>query len=162
MATDPWVMAVWPKVVHRLVPVPVLSDTWPCFQHRGTRITDSGDSRSGDTFWVTQIDGQDVGLAWHWLELVAGVVVHADPNGIYTNLRIVGADGATPVDELQSILALNTLVHELPWQAVVMDQVGWQLGRGERENLAQAPAAALHTQPFIAKPVDERLLLQAA
>jgi hypothetical protein len=143
MASDPWVMAVWPKVVHSLTPLP--SDTWPRFQHQSTRVVQDGDTRSGDTFWVAQINGQDVGLAWHWLELFPGVVVHADPNGVYTNLRLVGADGKTVVDELQSIVAINTLIHQLPWQAAVMRH----MPRRARSMFTQAV-------------VDERLLLQAA
>jgi hypothetical protein len=149
MATDPWVMAVWPKVPLQLSPLP--GDSWPRLEHQSTRVTEYTDLRSGDTFWATQIDGQAVGLAWHWLELLPGVVVHADPNGVYTNLRLLAADGTPHTDELQNIVALNTLIHQLPWQAMVMEQVGWQ--RGRKTDLAHMGST---------NTLDERLLLKAA
>jgi hypothetical protein len=64
------------------------------------------------------MNGQSVGLAWEWAEHRPGVVVLADPNCIVSNARFVDEEGL-PMQPLLALIALNRVVHALPWQEAV-------------------------------------------
>ena len=101
--------------------LPPQSDQLPSFKHVGAQVRDDGSSlgfRAGDTVWVAQDEQWQAGLAWEWVEVKPGVVMLADPNSIVTNLQFVDAEDQH-VYGLAKTIAINRLVHGLPWQQSV-------------------------------------------
>lgn len=87
------------------------------FVHLNTSVLTAGDPQSpsaGQTLWGNP-SPHAAGVAWDWVQLRQGVVAMADPMGLITNLRLVGAKGET-LSSAQSALYLNELVRTLPWQ----------------------------------------------
>ncbi len=96
------------------------------FQHLDSQTRDStaaNGHRHGETVWIGGVNGHSVGLAWEWAEFRPGVVVLADPNCIVSNVRFVDEEGV-PVPPLMALIALNRVVHALPWQQAVCKALG--------------------------------------
>ena len=89
--------------------------------HLGTRVLHSGDPQNrcvGQTLWGEESDARSAGVAWDWVEIGDGVFAMADPFGMVTNLRLLGADGGA-LSPGRIALHLHTLVYGLPWQTEV-------------------------------------------
>lgn len=116
MHIAPWVLRSWRPVLWQTDrPSPER------FEHRGTRVTFTGDARvrmAGQTLWAGETDEGEAGLAWDWVQTSRGVVAMADPMAVITNLRLVGTEGEV-LTSLRASIYLNALVHELPWQGEV-------------------------------------------
>ena len=90
------------------------------FVHLDTRVLTPGDASQpscGQTLWGNP-SPHAAGVAWDWVQLQRGVFAMADPMGLVTNLRLVGARGET-LSSSQVALYLNDLVRTLPWQTEV-------------------------------------------
>lgn len=96
---------------------------WHPFRHLATNVRDDvrEDGRPvGDTVWGGMVDGQQVAVAWDWVEARPGVMCLLDPNSIVTNIRFL--DGADTYQEpLQAIISANRLAHHWPWQSAVAE-----------------------------------------
>lgn len=122
--------------------LPPDAESFPAFHHVSTQVRDDGSIsgfQSGDTVWVAQHDQWCAGLAWEWSEVKTGIVMLTDPNSIITNLEFVDNEG-NPVLGLLKTIAVNRLVHALPWQAAVCGAMQPHLPRPE----LAAVAAAVH------------------
>jgi hypothetical protein len=96
------------------------------FQYLDSQTRDSpaaNGRRQGETVWIGSVKGHSVGLAWEWAEHRPGVLVLADPNCIVSNVRFVDEEGV-PVPPLLALIALNRVVHALPWQEAVSKAIG--------------------------------------
>lgn len=118
MGIQAWMVKSWPVVGWYL---PDRLRTWPLFRHVITHVRDvtlPHGRRCGDTLWVGELSGHNVGVSWDWVELRHGVVMLTDPNSIISNLRFLtaGLDGQPP---LVATVSLNRLVRHLPWQRPV-------------------------------------------
>jgi hypothetical protein len=124
MQISAWTLASWPAVEWY---IPKQRARWPRFGHGDTTVSSDGASRlaRGTALWLAQVNRQSVGLAWDWVEVGRGVVAMADPNGIYSNLRLL-RDEDHFESELSSCLSLARLVHSLPWQETVVCALGVQ------------------------------------
>ncbi len=110
----------WANVEWYLPPVGVEGTG---FWHVSSQIRDMGDTnglRSGDTVWAAQVGVRHIGMAWEWAEVRPGLVMLADPNAIITNLQLIDSLGAAVLG-LSKTVAINRLVHALPWQTAVAD-----------------------------------------
>ena len=109
----PWSLRAWPRLLWQAgEPVRVQ------FHHLGTRITFSGDGQcppAGQTIWAASAAEGEVGMAWDWVQIAAGVVAIADPMSVVTNVRLVGAEGEILTTQA-SARFLNELVRAMPWQ----------------------------------------------
>ena len=109
----PWVLHSWPAVYCQA--------SWerkPRFVHLGTRVVSygrSGAPSAGQTMWGEHLDEGEAGLAWDWVEVAHGVVAMADPLGVVTNLRLIGAEGQV-LTAHAAALHIGRMVHDLPWQ----------------------------------------------
>lgn len=74
---------------------------------------------SGQTIWAGTLSGREIGMAWDWIEIAAGVIAMADPMSVITNLRVVADEGHV-LTSAEASMYLNDLVQQLPWQ----DEVG--------------------------------------
>lgn len=112
-----WMIKSWPTLDWHLPDDPA---EWPAFWHMSTNVRDADRSgrRSGDTVWITSVEGRSVGAAWEWTEMHDGVLVLSDPNSIITNIRFVSV---TDEDEpsLRATISLNRIAHTVPWQDAV-------------------------------------------
>ena len=121
MTIRSWVIKSWPEVQWK---PPEDRSQWPLFHHMGTEVRPSLDEmgrKIGDTVWVARVQGTKlIGVAWEWVELLPGVAAIRDPNGFISNLRLL-EEGDEVIDELQSIVRLNVIAHDTPWQAVVAE-----------------------------------------
>jgi hypothetical protein len=73
----------------------------------------------GDTVWAASMGSEGLlGAAWEWVELLPGVVVLSDPNGLVSNAQFLADDGAAEC-ELRSTVMVNCIAHLLPWQRTV-------------------------------------------
>lgn len=121
----------------------------PHFNLVGTQVRDDGSStgfRAGDTVWVAEDAQGQAGLAWEWIEVQPGVVMLADPNSIITNLQIVDSHNG-PVSGLAKTIAVNRLVHALPWQQSVCTQL-----QGDAVNMPRALQALAQRRPLQSQP----------
>lgn len=75
---------------------------------------------AGNSVWVGNVGSAHVGLAWEWVELRPGVLLLADPNSVITNVRFVDKRGRE-LDALKSLVCVNRILHELPWQESAVD-----------------------------------------
>ena len=73
---------------------------------------------SGQTTWVCEHNGALMALGWEWVEFRRGVVILADPMAILSNMQFLTYNGVV-CPESQKVIALNGIVHALPWQAHV-------------------------------------------
>jgi hypothetical protein len=73
----------------------------------------------GDTVWAASMGSKGLlGAAWEWVELLPGVVVLSDPNGLVSNAQFLADDGAEEC-ELRSTVMVNCIAHAIPWQRTV-------------------------------------------
>lgn len=72
-------------------------------------------SARGETIWVGDIDGQQVGVAWEWVEVGRAGVAIADPMQVLSNVVLVDRSGLM-LDEDSTLIKLNEVIHELPWR----------------------------------------------
>lgn len=118
MSVAPWKILTWSAV-------PVARDDWPRtvrkLRHLGMSVhVDDGGARlgSGQILWGLESQRGMLGLAWDWRELVAGVVVIADPMSIVCNGNLLDEEGCA-LNDAERLMCLNTAVYQLPWQPVV-------------------------------------------
>ncbi len=119
-------MTIQAWLVGSLAPVecylPADLAAWTGFQHLGTNVrrdlTDGG-FHAGDTVWGGMLGGQNIALAWDWLEIAPGIVTLLDPNRIVTNLRFLDEHDCYQ-EPLQAIISANRLTHCWPWQDAVV------------------------------------------
>ena len=114
--TPPWIVFAWAPVLWQ-----ASSATQLHLVHLSTRVLSLGDSHGpccGQTLWGDASDEHATGVAWDWVELPQGVVAMADPFGVVTNLRLIGAQGEF-LSQSQAAVHLHPLVHALPWQREV-------------------------------------------
>jgi hypothetical protein len=126
--------------------LPPESEKFPAFQHVGTQLRDDGTEsghRAGDAVWVAPQEQGCAGLAWEWTEVKPGIVMLTDPNSIVTNLQFVD-DGGMPVLGLMRTIAINRLVHALPWQAAARAALQLQQARPGPAAVAQATQPTPH------------------
>lgn len=108
-----WSLRGWPPVL------------WPAghsaalrLKHLGTRVTlldERLHRTAGQTFWATRAAGNEVGVAWDWVQMPRGLVAMADPMCVVTNIRIVGDEGEV-LTAYEAARVLNEMVYMLPWQ----------------------------------------------
>lgn len=93
----------------------------PPLRHLETSVT-PGEVRpgckQGMTLWACETPRGPAGLGWEWIEVRPRVLALADPMHMISNLRLVDDEGV-PIPESKRVLVLNSLVHALPWQAIV-------------------------------------------
>jgi hypothetical protein len=104
-----------------------------------TTRSDAHDSgwRSGVSVWESEWEGEKLGIAWGWVVRGHRVVALEDPMQIATNARLVWADGE-PLTPDMSIVQINSIVHELPWQAWVGNEESGGRERGARPSWVSA------------------------
>lgn len=96
---------------------------WHVFRHLATQVREQvleDGLQVGDTVWGTVVDGQQLAVAWDWVEARPGVMCLLDPNSIVTNIRFLD-QGDTYQEPLQAIISANRLAHHWPWQSAVAD-----------------------------------------
>lgn len=143
MNIQSWMIKSWATLEWYLSPE---SGQLPAFHHVGTQLRDDGSDsglRAGDAVWVAQHEQWYAGLAWEWAEVKPGIVMLTDPNSIITNLQFVDED-RQPVPSLLGAVAVNRLVHALPWQRAVCAAL--QLHQPQ-QGLAAPLATAAHSAP---------------
>jgi hypothetical protein len=88
----------------------------------GTEVRNQRDELGrvvGDTVWAASLGSKGLlGAAWEWVELLPGVVVLSDPNGLVSNAQFLSDDGAEE-GELRSTILANCVAHAIPWQRTV-------------------------------------------
>lgn len=75
---------------------------------------DEDGRRSGNTLWTAEINGQQVGLAWEWCEVLPNVIVMTDPMSVMSNVALTAVD--CKPSEFERVLHLNNAVYQLNWQ----------------------------------------------
>lgn len=136
MSTDlrAWMVSSWAPVV------PMGASHEPAgWRHASTTIdipdAAAGVLLQGGTVWTTRGIGGVIAAGWEWIEWQPGIVVLKDPVGIVSNLCLGTQDAES--DRLR-LLALSQLVHDLPWQAAVLEQLG-RRRKGSGRAAAQRP-----------------------
>ncbi len=127
MGIQAWMIKSWPTCTWYL---PNAQNLWPSFRHAHTEVRQDLDTegrRFGETVWCAMVNGQAAAAAWEWTELAPGVVLLSNPNCLATNLHLIGEEDDQALDHLDELVALNTLVHSLPWHiqvcsALLVDQ----------------------------------------
>jgi hypothetical protein len=112
-APPPWILLSWPTVFCQ-----ANLTGQPRFIHLSTRIVYSGDHGipiTGQTLWAQHLDDGEAGLAWDWVEVAQGVVAMADPMGVATNLRLLGASGQVLAAH-EAAMYICRWVRKIPWQ----------------------------------------------
>lgn len=71
-----------------------------------------------ETLWVAEVQGSIVGIAWGWAAASCDAVAMTDPMTVATNLVLTDCDGRL-LDDDATILRLNNMIYELPWQRQV-------------------------------------------
>lgn len=84
-------------------------------------VDPAGGRRQGQALWASTHQGQPLGLAWDWAEVRKDVVALSDPMNVLSNVRLVDEAGA-PLGAAEQVLHLNSAIHELEWQAHVMQR----------------------------------------
>jgi hypothetical protein len=137
-----WMVRGWPTVTWQ---VPEDISVFPTFEHMATEVrpeTGPLGRASGDTVWATTLrDRQLLAVAWEWVEVMPGVVVISDPNGLISNARFVAADGLE-ADELGAACASNMIAYSTPWQKVVISHLN------QERTLANAALATARDGAF--------------
>lgn len=130
MQISAWTLTSWPAVEWY---IPKQRARWPRFSHGDTTVSSDDSARlaRGTALWVAEVNRQNVGLAWDWVEVGRGVVAMTDPNGICSNLQLL-RDKDHFESELASCLSLARLVHSLPWQEAVVCALGIQRRQPKR------------------------------
>jgi hypothetical protein len=119
MTSASWALRAWPPVLWQAD-----CDSPPQFLHVDTRVLSNNSTSAGQTVWAAPLDdGEEVGIAWDWVQLPRGVVALADPMSVVSNLRVMGPDGGV-LTAWQAARHLNHLVHGLPWQREVSRALG--------------------------------------
>jgi len=77
----------------------------------------------GHTVWGQLGEDTEVGLAWDWVEVTAGVVAMADPMALVTNVKLLDREGEV-IAPAVAALHFNQFVHRLPWQRQVQRTLG--------------------------------------
>lgn len=137
-----WMIKSWPTFECYL---PAQADLPTRLRHMQSHVRDAdAGAPQGETVWLGEIEGQRAAMAWEWVEFRAGVVMLADPNSIVTNLRFVD-DQQAPVAALSVLVALNRIVHGLPWQQAVCRMLRARRlpMRGEAADDADTPIATV-------------------
>jgi hypothetical protein len=114
MTIPAWSVITWPKV---LASVKELEEAVFRMQHLSTSVhADPHDDERlcGQVLWGGDVGGTPVGIAWDWTMLSSEVVIMADPMKLLTNLVLI--DDGELLDDMSSILRLNTAIHQLRWQ----------------------------------------------
>lgn len=96
---------------------------WHVFHHLATNVREhvlEDGLQVGDTVWGTVVDGQQLAVAWDWVEARPGVMCLLDPNSIVTNIRFLDRSD-TYQEPLEAIISANRLTHHWPWQSAVAD-----------------------------------------
>lgn len=96
-----------------------------------TRAAAESGLRSGVSVWESDWEGEKLGIAWGWVVRGHRVIALEDPMQIATNAQLVLADGQ-PLTPAMSIVQINTIVHELPWQDWVASTEGESRSRVAR------------------------------
>ena len=103
---------------------------WHVFHHLATNVREQvleDGLQVGDTVWGTVVDGQQLAVAWDWVEARPGVMCLLDPNSIVTNIRFLDRSD-TYQEPLAAIISANRLTHHWPWQSAVADVLKLQGG----------------------------------
>jgi hypothetical protein len=135
-----WMIKSWPTCEWYL---PNDQNRWPALRHAHTEVRQELDGegrRFGETVWCARVNGQAAGAAWEWTELAPGVVLLSNPNCVATNLHLFNAEHQS-LDALSELVALNTFVRSLPWQATVCAA----LDRGQPAAVAARGGRTAHT-----------------
>ena len=141
-----WEVTSWPEVLWKL---PASKLRWPIFHHMGTDVRADSDEYGravGDTVWAARLgEDQIFGLAWEWIEVKTGVSAIRDPNGFISNVKLLDKNG-DELEELQTVVHLNRVVHTTPWQEVVGQVVRTGDGAVDvRAALGPLPAARVQS-----------------
>jgi hypothetical protein len=116
MQLHPWMIASWPIIDRPSKLAPGLASD---LQHLGTTVSAECDEYGrlwGHTIWGATDLG--IGIAWDWVEAHDGVFALSDPMGVLSNIGFLDESGAS-IPEFMSAVQLNSIAHELPWQAEV-------------------------------------------
>lgn len=97
------------------------------FVHHHTTYTDrsqqSGTPAHGSTVWIAStLDQKCAAIAFDWTEVERLVVCVTDILAITSNVFAMDESGAA-IDDGGRLLLLATVVHELNWQVVVVEQL---------------------------------------
>ena len=117
MVIPAWKIASWPTVEWYL---PHSDSGWPVFWHMSSSVSSAYEAslKSGETMWITDLEGRRAAVAWNWVEVSRGVVVLTDPNGIVSNIRFTD-EYSEPVEHLAATICMTRIAHRLAWQAEV-------------------------------------------
>jgi hypothetical protein len=123
MAVQSWMVRSWPAVDWC---APQSISDMPAFSHMGTQVRSANGPHGkavGDTVWAAMLGEKGVvGVAWEWIELMPGVLIISDVNGLVSNARFVTEDGRQE-DELRAIATSNLIAYSTPWQNEVMSHL---------------------------------------
>jgi hypothetical protein len=115
---------------------------WHVFHHLATNVREhvlEDGLQVGDTVWGTVVDGQQLAVAWDWVEARPGVMCLLDPNSIVTNIRFLDRSD-TYQEPLQAIISANRLTHYWPWQSAVADVLKQQPATRQTGSARARPA----------------------
>jgi hypothetical protein len=91
-------------------------------RHLGTSVyvdERGGASPHGQVLWGTEHEGELIGIAWDWGQVVPGVVAMSDPMALLSNVVLVDdIDG--PLPESTRTLHFNRAIYRLDWQRAVL------------------------------------------
>lgn len=116
MTTHSWMIKSWPMVEWE---PPASDEGWLQFRHVRTAVRDyrgDDDLFVGETVWQAEFGGQPVAAAWEWVEIKPGVVAMLDPMAIVSNLCNAAELSDGSIGGGGTILTLNRLAHQIPWQ----------------------------------------------
>lgn len=97
----------------------------PSFEHLHTtqcRECDDDGFPHGHVVWGTLRGATPMALCWEWAEVRLGVVAIFNPMNVLSNVRLVSESGQ-PLALGQTLLAFNSVVHEIDWQSRVCDEL---------------------------------------
>ena len=109
-------IASWPIIERPSKLAPELAND---LRHLGTTVSADCDEYGrllGHTIWGATDEG--IGIAWDWVEAHDGVFALSDPMGVLSNIGFTDESGAS-IPEFMSAVQLNSIAHQLPWQAEV-------------------------------------------
>jgi hypothetical protein len=116
MQLHPWIIASWPIIEHAGGLAPKLATD---LQHLGTTVSADCDEYGrflGHTVWGATDPA--IGIAWDWVEAHDGIFALSDPMSVVSNIGFIDETGAS-IPDFMSAVQLNSIAHELPWQAEV-------------------------------------------
>lgn len=113
MTVAAWMINAMPSVKFD---VRELDGVWPAFWHVNTTVICEESGATGQTVWMAEVGEESAGIAWDWAEVRPNVMAVGDPNGISTNLRFFGADGAE-LAPLRRIICAMEIVRGLNWES---------------------------------------------